>query len=130
MMSLKDKNGSPLYHDVRVGVVIDWDGGGSADGHRTINEIDVMAMKGAIPVFISCKNGTFDVGELYKLNTVAQRFGDKYSKKILVTPKLENSSKYEHVFARMSDMGIRPITNVAEKDDAQTARILRSLWCN
>jgi len=129
MLALTEKDGSPVYHDVRVGVVIDWDGGDGKDEYRTVNEIDVMAMKGAIPVFISCKNGAFDVNELYKLNTVAERFGDKYSKKILITTQPEkSSSKYEHIFARMRDMKIRSITDAAERSDAEIERILRSLW--
>ena len=130
MLSLTEKDGSPLYHDVKVGVVIDWDGGDGKDEYRTVNEIDVMAMKDAVPIFISCKNGAFDVNELYKLNTVAERFGDKYAKKLLITTQsAKSSSKYEHIFARMSDMGIRSITNAAERSDAEIERILRSLWC-
>ena len=89
MRSIKDKNGAPLYHNVKVGVVIDWDGAEEDEEYRTINEIDVIAMKGSIPLFISCKNGDFDANELYKLNTVAERFGRKYSKKVLISTELD-----------------------------------------
>lgn len=72
-------------------VHIDWDG----DIHipRTAadvsNEIDVMALDGNTPIFISCKAGSMDEGKalnaMYELETVASRFGGKYVKKVLAT---------------------------------------------
>ena len=56
--------------DCLVGVHIDWDGtihGGW--GRDTVNEIDVLALKGYIPTFISCKNGNVDQMALYKKST-------------------------------------------------------------
>ena len=44
---------------------------------ETKNEIDVMLMRGVVPVFVSCKNGAVKMDELYKLDTVAQRFGGR-----------------------------------------------------
>ena len=79
--------------DCRVGVHIDWDGtihGGW--GRDTVNEIDVLALKGYIPTFISCKNGNVDQMALYELATVAGRFGGKYAKKVLVAPQGMNKS--------------------------------------
>ena len=105
MCSIKDKNGAPLYHDVKVGVVIDWDRAEEDEEYRTINEIDVVAMKGSIPIFISCKNGDFDANELYKLNTVAEHFGNKYSKKVLISTELDKlGEKPDYIRARMDDM--------------------------
>lgn len=131
MRALKDSNGTPLYHDVVVGVVIDWDRTDDKNTYRTINEIDILAMKGAIPIFISCKNGNFDENELYKLSTVADRFGDKYAKKILVATRLEKfGSKSDYLRARMGDMGIRCIENLTKITDEQLDAVLRSLWLN
>ena len=131
MRSIKDDNGDPLYHDVKVGVVIDWDRTEETDEYRTINEIDVMAMKGSIPIFISCKNGDFDSNELYKLNTVAEHFGNKYSKKVLVSTELNKlGEKSDYIRARMVDMGIRNIENVDEMSDGEIERVLKSLWSN
>ena len=131
MLALKDKDGSPLYHDVRVGVVIDWDGEDDTDEYRTVNEIDVMAMKGSVPIFISCKNGDLDANELYKLNTVAERFGNKYAKRVLVCTELEKlGSKAEYLRARMDDMGIRKVENIDDMGDVEFDRVLRSLWFN
>lgn len=130
LRSLTDKYGAPLYHDVKVGVVIDWENLDEDEYYRTVNEIDVMAMKGAIPIFISCKNGYFDVNELYKLNTVATRFGNKYAKKVLVAAELEKlGEKAEYIRARMEDMNIRRIENVDELTESELNKLLKTLWC-
>lgn len=127
MRALKDKDGSPLYHDVKVGVVIDWDGKYGNDAVRTINEIDVIAMKGMVPVFISCKNGRFKSDELYKLNTVTQRFGNEYAKKVLVMSQLERLEDRRELRARMDDMGIRRIDDVDSILDEQFAADLKNI---
>ena len=129
MKTLKDSDGNPLYNEVIVGAVIDWDRTDEENAYRTINEIDILAMKGAIPIFISCKNGNFDENELYKLSTVADRFGDKYAKKILIASKLEKFGlKSDYLRARMSDMSIRCIDNVTGMSDDQLNSALRFLW--
>lgn len=131
MNKVTDTNGEPLYHDVTVGAYIDWDQTDEKNRYRTINEIDIIAMKGAIPIFISCKNGSFDENELYKLSTVADRFGSKYAKKVLVATKLDKFGlKSDYLRARMNDMGIRCIENMTSASDSQIEQILRSLWFN
>ena len=129
MRGIKDDNGQPLYHDVIVGAVLDWS---VEEGvFRTVNEIDVLAMKSAIPVFVSCKNGAFDADELYKLSTVSERFGGKYAKKVLVTTRLENTdTKSSRINVRMDDMRIRCVSNADSISDSRMDKILRSLWIN
>jgi len=127
--SALDENGEHLYGDVMNGVSIDWDGKLSRAGFDTENEIDVMLMHGAIPVYISCKNGYFNANELYKLNLVAQRFGGEYSKKIIVSSSLGslgNSANY--IKERAADMGISIIEEVKDMsiDQLQQA-ILRAI---
>ena len=83
-----------------------------------------------MPVFISCKNGVVDADELYKLNTVALRFGGKYAKKVLVAtsiPKEKESGKY--LIQRARDMNIKLITDVQKfnTDDEFKAKMLK-LW--
>lgn len=75
-----------------VGVHIDWDGDIHAEpGRDVLNEIDVLSLKGKVVTFISCKTGKMGPQQalhaLYELQTVADRFGDKYSKKVLVTAR-------------------------------------------
>ena len=85
VFSIKE-DGQPVYNDVMMGVQIDWDGVKSQIAYTEVkNEIDVIAMKGLRPVFISCKNGKFTDEELFKFSTVAEEFGGKYVKKVLVT---------------------------------------------
>lgn len=76
--------------DCMIGVHIDWDGVIHEEyGIDVLNEVDVMALKGNVPIFISCKSGKMGADQvlhaLYELETVAQRFGGKYAQKALVT---------------------------------------------
>ena len=89
--------------DCRVGVHIDWDGQIHNDGNKDVlNEIDVMSIQNNLPTFISCKIGSVDQMALYELETVANRFGGKYAKKVLATAQ-EVSTAHMH---RAEEMGI------------------------
>lgn len=136
LMNAKDKKGNPIYNDVVNGVYIDWDGkihdeSGAPD---TANEIDVLAMRGTIPVFISCKNGKVLIDELFKLNSVAEQFGGKYAQKILIAPGLYKNefSQYEYLFQRAEDMHIRVIDsirhNLNELSDEKIIKLFNNLW--
>lgn len=72
------------YTDCKVGVNINWDGEYNPLDDGVENEVDVMALKGYTPVFVSCKNGKVTQMALYELETVANRFGGKYARKMLV----------------------------------------------
>lgn len=93
--------------DCAIGVHLDWDGliHGNAS-EDVLNEIDILKIEGNIPTFISCKSGKMPQKEtlyaLYELATVAERFGGKYAKKILVTAKELSSTNME----RAEEMGI------------------------
>lgn len=134
-LKAKEKDETPTYHDVKNGVNIDWDG--EQDGFDTENEIDIMMMHGLVPVFISCKNGYFDNNELYKLNTVATRFGGKYAKKVLVATSLDNSVFSNYIRQRADDMGIRLVEgykkngefiHLTKMDDKEFNKVMRTLW--
>ena len=113
---LMDRSGERLYNDAMNGVVIDWDGVLHSHGQDTSdveNEIDVFLMKGLVPILISCKNGMTDTDELYKLQTVANRFGGGYAKKVLITTCLrKNERRLESLKQRAKEMKIRLIENV------------------
>lgn len=76
-----------LRDDARLGIHFDWDGEIIPGTPDVDNEIDVVSLTGLIPTFISCKGGKMGKNEalnaFYELNTVADRFGGKYSKRIL-----------------------------------------------
>lgn len=110
-----------LYSDVKTGVYIDWDGIVYDDGRADVdNEMDVILMDGLIPVFVSCKNGTVNSDELYKLAVVSERFGGKYVRKVLVTTQLDEMGyKAEYIRARAKDMGIRIVENPDEMSEKE-----------
>ncbi len=92
-----------FFDDGKSGVTIDWKGKREVE-----NEIDVLLVKGVTGYFISCKNGMVDSDELYKLDTVAKRFGGKYAKKILVISKYEPDRGF---MERAAEMKIKVIKN-------------------
>jgi len=127
-----EEDGTPVYDDVRCGVYIDWDGlTGPEAPVEVANEIDVFLMKGAVPVFISCKNGTVTRDELFMLDTVARRFGDKYAKKVLVATQLDKQgSKGRYIRARAEEMDIRIIDNLDDMTYDQMKKEMKCLWLN
>lgn len=133
--SILDHDGVPVYNDVLNGVVIDWDGEfhdeKTENLYDTENEIDVFLMHGIVPVFVSCKNGIVTSDELYKLNTVAERFGGRYSQKVLITTALNSLGEAgEYLRQRAADMNIKLIENIQNLSDDELARKLRNLWNN
>ncbi len=128
----EEKDGTRRYNDALNGVFIDWD----AELHDitdeekdTENEIDIIAMKGMIPIFISCKNGYVDDNELYKLNTVASKFGGPYARKVLVATYFGKMTarKQQYFAQRAEDMNIELIENVHELTDEAFAKRIKNL---
>ena len=82
-----------------------------------------------VPVFISCKNGVLTSDELYKLNTVANRFGGKYAKKVLVTTAISSLGEAgKYIRQRAGDMKIRIIDDIHTLSDEEIEKKLRTLW--
>ncbi len=104
------RNGEQVFHDCVRGVTIDWDGNGPS---RTHNEIDVIAMHGLTPVFISCKNGHVAEAEMYKLAAVAHRFGGTTVRKMLVVTDLP-AEKRAAAHDRAASLGITLIDNAED----------------
>ena len=128
-----DENGKPVYNDVINGAFIDWDGkyhDEQTEGeYDTENEIDVLMMKGIVPVFVSCKNGNITAEELYKLNTVAHRFGGKYAKKVIVATSINDLGETgRYLKQRMNDMNIKLIDNLQHLSDEEIEKKIKSLW--
>jgi len=129
-LEARDENGELIYNDVVNGVYIDWDGKIHSDGKTqdTDNEIDILMMHGIVPVFVSCKNGKIETEELYKLNSVAERFGGGYAKKVLVAASLGHSKSNEALRQRARDMGIRVIEELKDKSDEALSAVMGNLW--
>ena len=112
-------------------MVICWDD--DVDGTR--NEIDCMATSGVIPVFISCKNGNIETDELYKLDTVADRFGHEYARTALASttffdpdhPSYDGDTATANLKNRADDMGIRMLSNLHQVSEERFAKMLAGL---
>lgn len=125
------------FTDAVVGAVIDWDGEAAPDPDfadarprsETINEIDVILMRSAVPTFISCKSGRADSKALHELETVTSRFGGKYAKKVLVmAPPCDTSTSGSSFFKqRAKDMHIWVLDDVYSMTDAQLIRKLQRI---
>ena len=126
------KDGRAVFSDCLMSVSIDWDGiihevvyGGIKD---TRNEIDVLLMHGLTPVFISCKNGDVEEDELYKLNTVAARFGGEHARKVLIATNCcpDSLDSRMALQQRAADMGIYFEADAANLTDAGWQDLLLS----
>ncbi len=122
--------GERVYDDADTGVYIDWDGElHEKYAPETDNEIDVLLMKGMVPYFISCKNGTIDAEELYKVHTVAERFGGPYARKALIctTWGSLNQRRQAALRDRAREMGIYILEGVHRMSTAEFRDELRKL---
>lgn len=72
-----------IFNDVRTSAVVDWEGDFRQD--NVTNEIDVMAMQGIIPAFISCKTCDVSTEALNELAILRDRFGGSMAKAAIVT---------------------------------------------
>ena len=124
------EKGEPWFTDCQMSVTIDWDGIIHDPMERiseTKNEIDVLVTRGMTPLFISCKNGDIGDEELYKLHTVATRFGGPRARKMLIATNLDRkSAAADRSFVQRAwDMDIFVVTDAAElspEDWAETFR--------
>ena len=74
---------SGIFHDVISSAVVRWD---DVLGHGSVsNEIDVMAARGVIPLFLSCKACDVKTEALNELAILRDRFGGKGAKAAIVT---------------------------------------------
>ncbi|MBQ3424692.1 MAG: DUF1887 family protein, partial [Clostridia bacterium] len=72
------------FDDVVISAVVNWEGGTSQRDSVT-NEIDVVAVRGIQPVFISCKTSEIRTEALNELAILRDRFGGETSRAIIVT---------------------------------------------
>jgi len=122
-------DGKKYFNDCMMGVHIDWDGKIKNEGPRMIipetrNEIDVVLMHGLIPYFISCKNGTIEEEEIYKLSVVSRFFGGPHARVMLIATKPDAVGGA--LIQRALDMGVQLVPNAAEKDHDWRRMFLRT----
>lgn len=109
------------FDDVQISVVVDWDGDLEAR-INTVNEIDVMLVRGQVPVFISCKSGDPGVVALNEIKTLAAKFGGQDGRAVLVTMSdVRNRDPY--LYQRAADMGV----TIIDYTDLITDRLSKKL---
>lgn len=112
------REGKPYFADCVMSVNIDWDGmvhDSMGQVAETRNEMDLILVRGVVPLFVSCKNGDVDEDELYKLHTVAHRFGGSHARKMLIATDLDRKkpSSVRAFLQRAKDMDIYVVKDAA-----------------
>lgn len=92
-----------IFRDIVSSAVVDWDG---SRGHGSVsNEIDVVATRGIVPLFISCKATEIKTEAINELAILSDRFGGKGAKAIIATTENCNAS----IRHRAAQLGIAVI---------------------
>ena len=79
-----------IFDDVVSSAIVDWDGTVGQDS--VSNEIDVVASRGCVPIFISCKACEIKTEALNELAILRDRFGGKGAKAVIVTTENCNAA--------------------------------------
>ena len=107
-----------IFHDVISSAVVRWD---DVLGHGSVlNEIDVMAARGVIPLFLSCKACDIKTEALNELAILRDRFGGKGAKAVIVTTESCNAAARH----RAAQLGIAVI-DLAELKTGQLVHRLK-----
>lgn len=109
------------FDDVVLSAVVNWQDGGNKRDSVT-NEIDVMAVQGIQPVFISCKTSEIRTEALNELAILRERFGGKYARSIIVTSSMATKNR-----APMRNRAAKLGIEVVEWDDLALDRLIGRL---
>ena len=106
-----------IFNDVISSAVVRWD---DTLGHSSVlNEIDVMAARGVIPLFLSCKATDIKTEALNELSILRDRFGGKGAKAAIVTTEPCNAAARH----RAAQLGIAVIDLEELKTDQLVQRL-------
>lgn len=106
-----------IFNDVISSAVVRWD---DTRGHSSVlNEIDVMAARGVVPLFISCKATDIKTEALNELAILRDRFGGKGAKAAIVTTEPCNAAARH----RAAQLGIAVIDLEELKDGHLVQRL-------
>ena len=106
-----------ILHDVISSAVVRWD---DVLGHGSVlNEIDVMAARGVIPLFLSCKACDIKTEALNELAILRDRFGGKGAKAVIVTTESCNAAARH----RAAQLGIA----VIDLEELKTGQLVHRL---
>ena len=106
-----------IFDDIISSAVVRWD---EVLGHGSvINEIDVMATRGVVPFFISCKVSDVKTEALNELAILRDRFGGKGAKAAIVSTGWCNAAARH----RAAQLGIA----VIDRDELETGQLVHRL---
>ena len=102
-----------IFNDIISSAVVRWN---EVLGHASvINEIDVMASRGVVPLFISCKVSDIKTEALNELAILRDRFGGKGAKAVIVSAGRCNAAPRH----RAAQLGIA----VIDRDELETGKL-------
>lgn len=106
-----------IFNDVVSSAIVDWDG---TIGHESVsNEIDVVAARGVVPLFISCKACEVKTEALNELAILTDRFGGKGAKAVIATTEPCNAAARH----RAAQLGIAVIDREELENGKAGARL-------
>ena len=102
-----------IFNDIISSAVVRWN---EVLGHGSIiNEIDVMATRGVVPLFISCKVSDIKTEALNELAILRDRFGGKGAKAAIVSTERCNAAARH----RAAQLGIA----VIDRDELESGKL-------
>jgi hypothetical protein len=109
------------FDDVVLSAIVNWQNG-SIRSDSVTNEIDVMAIQGITPLFISCKTSEIRTEALNELAVLRDRFGGRGSRAMIVTsaPASRNRALMR---MRAAELNIE----VVELGDLEKGRLIERL---
>ena len=106
-----------IFNDMISSAVVRWD---EVLGHGSVlNEIDVVATRGVVPLFISCKVSDVKTEALNELAILRDRFGGKGAKAAIVSTGRCNAAARH----RAAQLGIA----VIDRDELETGKLVYRL---
>ena len=114
--------GAGCFDDIVLSAVVNWQGG-TTQRDAVTNEIDVVAVRGVRPLFISCKTSEIRTEALNELEVLRSRFGGKESRAMIVTSSQATRSR-SVMRMRAAELGIEVVEaeNLATEKLAQILR--------
>lgn len=109
-----------IFDDVSSSVVVDWEGDNLQSD--VSNELDVVATKGVMPLFISCKTGQVKTEAINELGVLTERFGSGIARAAIVS----SSACQKLARRRAAEMGIRVI-DLAEIKAGRLPELIKEL---
>lgn len=92
-----------FFDDTQISVVINWESGG--EELEVTNEIDVIAVRGVSPLFVSCKKGIPSPLALSEIAALSARFGGGYSRAVIATMS-DLAREAPYIARRAAELGI------------------------